>query len=65
VYRVFHRTWWKENLAWPNGLEPEAGEKHEIETVETEKEARELCREWNRKHAPGRYSDKAEYEETE
>lgn len=63
MYRVFHRTWWKDNPKWPNGLEPEPGEKHEIEVVDTEADAIILCREWNSTHEKGRYSDKAEYEE--
>lgn len=66
MYRVFHRTWYKDASAgiWPNGLEPECGEKHEIETdIETEKEARAIANEWNATHEKGRYSDKAEVEE--
>lgn len=60
-FHVFHRTWWKHN---PNGLEPEPGEKHTIETdVATEREARALCRAWNQENPPGEFSDKAEYEE--
>ncbi len=22
AYKVFHRTWWKNNPEWPDGLEP-------------------------------------------
>lgn len=64
MFKVFHRTWWKDAQSggWPNGLEPEAGEKHPIGEAETEEEARAMCKEWNREHKPGRYSDKAEYE---
>jgi len=47
MYRVFHRTWWRENPRWPNGLEPCAGRKTTAATVETEEEARALCREAN------------------
>lgn len=67
MYRVFHRTFWKEaeEPGWPYGLEPCLGKRHTIaEGVETEEEARALCREYNRTHPPGRLSDKAEYEET-
>lgn len=63
MFHVFHRTWWVESPGWPNGLEPEAGEKHTIDEVETEAEARALCQEWNAENDPGRLSDKAEYEE--
>ena len=63
-YRVFHRTWWKENASWPNGLEPCPGKKHTIEdNVETAEEAREICAQWNRENRPGRLSDKADFEE--
>jgi hypothetical protein len=61
MYTVFHRTWWKNNPNWPNGLEPCAGEKHFIGTVNTEQEAQYMCRMWNNKHDPGKLSDKAEY----
>ena len=44
-YRIFKRTWWKENPSWPNGLEPEAGERHYVRgRFETEEEARAECR---------------------
>lgn len=63
-YRVFVRNWWKNNPAWPNGLEPHAGRKTTIRRrVETEEEARRVCQEYNASHKPGRFSRKAEYEE--
>lgn len=65
-FRVFTRTWWRENSAWPNGLEPHAGDKHIVDTVDTEAEARELCREVNSRYRDPRarrLSFKAEYEE--
>lgn len=63
-YAVFTRSWWKENPAWPNGLEPEAGERTYLETgIEREVDARAMCKEWNAAHEPGRLSVKAEYEE--
>ena len=63
-YRAFHRTWWAENPAYPNGLEPCPGKKHTIKRhVPTEDDARALCKEWNSEHPKGRYSDKAEFEE--
>ena len=71
-YRVFTRTWWKENPDWPDGLEPKAGRKRyrmpstnwKQQTFATEKEAIAWCKEWNDTHEPGRYSRKAEFEET-
>jgi len=63
-YSVFTRSWWKENPSWPNGLEPEAGEKTYLERdLKTEKEARALAKEYNATHDPGRLSEKAEFEE--
>ena len=63
AYEVFTRTWWADNPTWPNGLEPQMGRKHHLATVGTEEEAREICREYNSTHDPGRYSRKAEFEE--
>ncbi len=64
AYKVFVRNWRKDNPAWPNGLEPDAtGRKHTLDKVATEEEAREICKEYNSTHEPGRYSRKAEYEE--
>lgn len=63
MYKVFKRTWWKDNPDWPNGLEPEAGKKHYICKVRTEEEAIIACEAWNNNNDPGRYSMKAEYEE--
>jgi hypothetical protein len=63
-YSVFTRTWWKENPSWPNGLEPEAGEKTYLEEgLNTEAEARAIAKEYNATHDPGRLSEKAEFEE--
>jgi hypothetical protein len=49
MYRVFKRTWWRENRAWPRGLEPHPGEKHYIEDHEYEDAggARDACCEFN------------------
>lgn len=62
-YRTFTRTWWRENPAWPNGLEPCAGRKHYDADFETEDQARAACRAYNATHEPGRLSLKMEYEE--
>ena len=70
-YRVFVRNWWRYNPspAWSNpgspyhGLEPDPGaRKTTIAKGCTEEEARQVCREYNTSHAPGRLSRKAEYE---
>jgi hypothetical protein len=62
-YRVFTRSWWKENPEYPNGLEPHAGPKRYKRAVfETEQEAREYCQEWNDLNAGGRLSVKMEFE---
>ena len=61
-FSVFHRTWWRANPDYPCGLEPCAGKKTYLARNVTEERARELCREYNRTHEPGRLSRKAEYE---
>ena len=62
-YHVFHRTWWTENSAYPHGLEPSVGLRSTITYTSTELEAQAACKKWCAKHAPGRLSDKAEYEQ--
>ena len=62
MYRTFTRRWWKDNPSWPNGLEPDAtARKMTLCFVSTEAEAREVCKEYNDTHKPGKYSIKAEY----
>lgn len=66
MIRVFVRRWWRDATegepGWPNGLVPNSGDRgRRIARVETEAEAREICRAWNASHKPGRYSRKAEY----
>ena len=61
-FRIFTRTWWRENPGWPNGLEPCAGKQRTIGRADTEEEARTICREYNDTHDPGRLSKKAEYD---
>jgi len=62
-YSVFVRNWWKENPSWPNGLEPSPGKRTYLaRDIETEQEARAMCREYCEAHAPGRLSRKAEYQ---
>ena len=61
-YRIFTRTWWKNNPNYPNGLEPCAGRKYTINYASTQEQAREICRQYNDTHDPGRLSRKAEFE---
>ena len=60
-YRIFTRTWWRNNPNWPDGLEPHAGRKTTIGYANTEEEARSICKRYNDIHNPGRLSRKAEY----
>ena len=62
VYRAFTRTWWRNNPAWPNGLEPGAGRKTTIGRNLTADEALRVCKHYNETHNPGRLSRKAEFE---
>lgn len=61
-YNVFTRTWWKINPRYPSGLEPSAGKKHYTAKGVTWAEARQLCKDYNDSHAPGKLSRKAEFE---
>jgi hypothetical protein len=63
VFRTFTRTWWRNNPAYPDGLEPCAGKKHYVSRHKNEEDARHQCMEYNRTHKPGRLSRKMEYEE--
>ena len=65
MYRIFTRTWWRNNPSWPNGLEPCPGRRYTLaKAIPTEKMAQEICKQWNATHNPGRLSRKAEYEKT-
>jgi len=44
---TFKRTWWIYNSEWPDGLEPGAGDKLDIQHWDTEEEAREHCQHMN------------------
>jgi hypothetical protein len=61
-YNVFHRTWWLNNPSWPNGLEPGAGRKTYLAKHVTYADAREIQREYNETHTPGRVCRKADFE---
>ena len=63
TYRAFTRTWWRHNPVWPDGLEPGAGRKTTLGHRLTEAKARQVCRQYNDSHRPGRLSRKAEYEQ--
>ena len=63
-YVIFHRRWWKANSSWPGGLEPEASRPRIIREVVGDIEtARAACREWQAVNPPGKFSDKAEFQE--
>ena len=64
AYNVFTRNWWKENSAWPNGLEPDPGAKKTYLAYGlSEEDARATCKQYNDAYKPGRLSCKAEYED--
>lgn len=63
AYRVFTRTWWARNPAWPNGREPGPGRKHTLARNCTFEEARAKCAHYNSTHTPGPLSRKAEFEQ--
>jgi len=64
TYRVFTRTWWAKNPAWPGGREPSPGRRsyrgHPRHL--TAQEAADYCDRWNAAHNPGSLSRKAEFE---
>ncbi len=60
-YVVFHRTWWRRNPDWPDGLEPEAGPKTRIGIAVGIQQAQQMCREWNSANHHGELSRKAEF----
>lgn len=62
LYRVFTRTWWRYNKAYPGGKEPHMGRKTTIRWANTYEEAQDICRVWNANHKPGPLSRKAEFE---
>ena len=61
-YDVFHRTWWRENPAWPNGLEPCPGKRTYLARHVTYADSQEIVNNYRRTHPPGRLSRKAEIE---
>ena len=69
MYRVFRRTWWKENPDWPGGLEPCPGKKRYIPHARfnTIEEARAYCKKRNKEQKlterEKRLSLKFEFEE--
>lgn len=60
-YHVFVRSWWLPDSSAPDGRKPGPGSKTTLGYTETEEEAREMCREYNSTHEPGKLSIKAEY----
>jgi hypothetical protein len=61
-YNVFSRTWWRNNPAWPDGLEPSPGKRRYMARGVSHERARQLCDQYNQTHKPGRLSRKAEFE---
>ena len=61
--RVFTRTWWRDNPAWPDGLKPHPGRRTILQEHVTREEALAICDQYNNTHKPGRLSRKAEFEE--
>jgi len=61
LYRVFTRTWWRDNPDWPDGLEPSLGRKTTLAKRVSFEEARRIARKYNATHEPGRLSRKAEF----
>ena len=59
-YDVFHRTWWQPGAH--GGRVPGAGRRHYLARDVSYDVARAMCRDWNSRHDPGFYSDKAEFE---
>lgn len=64
-YAVFHRTWWRNNPDWPNGLEPCPGRRTYLARNVSYTTARAMCDDWNSTHTPGRLSRKAEFQKEE
>lgn len=60
-YRVFTRTWWRRNPAYPGGREPGAGRQTTLARHCTYKEALAVCERYNSTHKPGFLSRKAEF----
>jgi len=46
-FKVFTRTWWRDNPDYPGGLEPHMGPKRTIGECQTIEHAREMCRQYN------------------
>ena len=60
-YIIFTRTWYKPNSAYPDGLEPHAGNKNFLDYAATEDGAKRIAQEYNATHQPGKLSKMAEY----
>lgn len=63
MYKVFIRNWWRvERGQFETRLVPDPGaRKTTLGYASTETEAREMCRDYNDSHKPGKLSRKAEY----
>ena len=63
-YIVFARTHFIYDSAWVGGRRPALGPPKKISSVETEEQAKILCRTWNVSHVPGSLCLRAEYTES-
>lgn len=62
MFDVFVRDWWRKDQSGRIVPFPGAPREYLARDVETEAEAREMCREYNDENEPGWQSRKAEYE---
>lgn len=62
-YDVFIRRSWRKNPGWPQGKEPHWGRKTYLARGVSFAIARQMCKEYNDTHKPGKYSLMAEFAE--
>jgi hypothetical protein len=63
TYKVFTRTWWAKDPAYPGGRRPCPGRKTTLANRCTLDEARRIAKQYNDTHNPGPLSRKAEIEQ--
>jgi hypothetical protein len=63
MYHVFTRSWWKivKGQYGQTSRVPYMGRKTTLAHVNTEQQARAICKQYNESHNPGPTSRKAEY----
>ena len=64
MYKVFIRNWWRKDEKGNLVPDPGARKTTYASGLDTEEEARAICKRYNETHKPGRLSRKAEYERT-